>query len=59
MKSALRHLCGNLWFKYRIAGKFGGGKVWRTALLKVVGEKKFGELHLAALSRLLLAMSRS
>ena len=28
---------------YRIAGMFGGDKVWRIALSKVVGEKKFGE----------------
>ena len=29
--------------RYRIAGMFGGDKVWRIASLKVVGEKKFGE----------------
>ena len=28
---------------YRIAGMFGGGKVWRIASSIVVGEKKFGE----------------
>ena len=28
---------------YRIAGMFGGDKVWRIALSKVIGEKKFGE----------------
>ena len=28
---------------YRIAGMFGGDKVWRIASSKVVGEKKFGE----------------
>ena len=29
--------------KYRIAGMFGGDKVWQIASSKVVGEKKFGE----------------
>ena len=29
--------------RYRIAGMFGGDKVWRMASSKVVGEKKFGE----------------
>ena len=28
---------------YRIAGMFGGDKVWRIASSKVIGEKKFGE----------------
>ena len=29
---------------YRIAGMFGGNKVWRISPSKVNGEKKFGEL---------------
>ena len=28
---------------YRIAGMFGGDKVWQIASSKVVGEKKFGK----------------
>ena len=30
--------------KYRIAGKFGGGKVWRIESFRAFGERKFGEL---------------
>ena len=29
---------------YRIAGKFGGGKVWRIDSFRAFGERKFGEL---------------
>ena len=29
---------------YRIAGKFGGGKVWRIDSIRAFGERKFGEL---------------
>ena len=29
---------------YRIAGKFGGGKVWQIDLFRVFGERKFGEV---------------
>ena len=29
---------------YRIAGKFGGEKVWRIASFRAFGERKFGEL---------------
>ena len=29
---------------YRIAGKFGGGKVWRIDSVRAFGERKFGEL---------------
>ena len=28
----------------RIAGKFGGGKVWRIDSVRAFGERKFGEL---------------
>ena len=31
---------------YRIAGMFGGAKVWRNATSEVVGEKKFGEFDI-------------
>ena len=30
---------------YRIAGKFGGGKVWRIDSFRAFGERKFGELR--------------
>ena len=30
--------------RYRIAGKFGGGKVWRIDSFRAFGERKFGEL---------------
>ena len=30
--------------QYRIAGKFGGGKVWRIDSFRAFGERKFGEL---------------
>ena len=30
--------------QYRIAGKFGGEKVWRIDSFRVFGERKFGEL---------------
>ena len=43
-------------FQYRIAGMFGGGKVWRITSSKVVGEKKFGECLTAALRRRLLLL---
>ena len=29
---------------YRIAGKFGGGKVWRIDSVQAFGERKFSEL---------------
>ena len=29
---------------YRIAGKFGGDKVWRIDSFRAFGERKFGEL---------------
>ena len=29
---------------YRIAGKFGGGKVWRIDSFRAFGERKFGKL---------------
>ena len=29
---------------YRIAGKFGGGKIWRIDSFRTFGERKFGEL---------------
>ena len=29
---------------YRIAGKFGGGKVWRIDLFRAFGKRKFGKL---------------
>ena len=29
---------------YRIAGKFGRGKVWRIDSFQAFGERKFGEL---------------
>ena len=29
---------------YRIAGKFGGGKVWHIDSVRAFGERKFGEL---------------
>ena len=45
---ACAHVCAHVCVRvhmskcvYRIAGMFGGDKVWRIA--KVVGEKKFGE----------------
>ena len=30
--------------KYRIAGKFGGEKVWRIDSFRAFGERKFSEL---------------
>ena len=30
--------------EYRIAGKFGGGKVWRIDSFRAFGERKFGKL---------------
>ena len=30
--------------KYRIAGKFGGGKVWQIYSFRAFGKKQFGEL---------------
>ena len=29
---------------YRIAGKFGGGKVWQIDSFQAFGERKFGKL---------------
>ena len=29
---------------YRIAGKFGGGKVWQIDCFQAFGERRFGEL---------------
>ena len=34
----------NVEIAYRIAGKFGRGKVWRIDSFRVFGEKKFDEL---------------
>ena len=30
--------------KYRIAGKFSGGKVWQIDYFQTMGERKFGKL---------------
>ena len=35
---------GCLVLEYHIAGKFGGGKVWRINSFRALGERKFGEL---------------
>ena len=37
------HIWYNFFEKYRIAGKFGGGKVWQIDLFRTPGERKFGE----------------
>ena len=41
------------WYDYRIAGMFGGDKVWRIASSKVVGKKKVWRMPTAALRGLL------
>ena len=33
-----------IYLAYRIAGKFGGGKVWRIHSVQAFGERKFSEL---------------